>query len=54
MGSGANDGVDGLVAVRSERPNLVMSDILMPTMDCVGYRDVVARVGPDQFAWHER
>ena len=34
----ARDGVDGLVAVRSERPNLVMSDILMPTMD--GYEFV--------------
>lgn len=34
----ARDGADGLAAVRAERPELVMSDILMPTMD--GYEFV--------------
>ena len=34
----ACDGVDGLAAVRSSRPNLAISDILMPTMD--GYEFV--------------
>jgi diguanylate cyclase (GGDEF)-like protein/PAS domain S-box-containing protein len=29
----ANDGADGLEAARAERPDLVISDILMPTMD---------------------
>ena len=34
----ARDGADGLAAVRTQRPQLVMSDILMPTMD--GYEFV--------------
>jgi diguanylate cyclase (GGDEF)-like protein/PAS domain S-box-containing protein len=34
----AHDGADGLAAVRAKRPELVMSDILMPTMD--GYEFV--------------
>lgn len=42
----ASDGADGLAAVRAQRPNLVMSDILMPTMD--GYEFVrQLRVDPD-------
>ena len=34
----AQDGADGLAAVREQRPHVVMSDILMPTMD--GYEFV--------------
>jgi CheY-like chemotaxis protein len=34
----AADGSDGLAAARRERPQLVISDILMPTMD--GYEFV--------------
>ena len=34
----ARDGADGLAAVREQRPHVVMSDILMPTMD--GYEFV--------------
>src|SRR5579871_6215025 len=34
----AVDGVDGLAMVRSSKPNLAISDILMPTMD--GYEFV--------------
>lgn len=34
----AGDGADGLAAVREQRPHVVMSDILMPTMD--GYEFV--------------
>ncbi len=33
----ATDGVDGLQIARTERPQLVISDILMPTMDGFGF-----------------
>ena len=42
----AGDGADGLAAVRSQRPQLIMADILMPTMD--GYEFVrLLRADPD-------
>ncbi|HEY6923238.1 MAG TPA: GAF domain-containing protein, partial [Steroidobacteraceae bacterium] len=42
----AHDGADGLAAVRAQRPELVISDILMPTMD--GYEFVrQLRAQPD-------
>jgi CheY-like chemotaxis protein/GAF domain-containing protein len=33
----ASDGVDGLAAARAHRPQLIISDILMPTMDGYGF-----------------
>ena len=45
----ASDGAEALVAVRAQRPQLVMSDILMPTMD--GYEFVrLLRADPDTAA----
>jgi diguanylate cyclase (GGDEF)-like protein/PAS domain S-box-containing protein len=44
----ANDGADGLAAARAERPDLIVSDILMPTMD--GFEFVRRLRGDDALA----
>src|ERR1700676_892238 len=45
----AADGAEGLAIVRDQRPNLVISDILMPTMD--GY-EFVRQIRADPLVAH--
>jgi CheY-like chemotaxis protein len=48
----ASDGADGLEAARAQSPDLVISDILMPTMD--GFEFVRSGSGPRERESHRR
>jgi CheY-like chemotaxis protein len=44
----ATNGQEGLDAIRSERPDLILSDISMPVLDGIGMLESVRRELPDQ------